>query len=127
MGIEERVIEEKAGGVVEKFRGIGPLGRQGAIGAEKLPDCEGGFSGGDGAFWQRVEKRGNAIDDLMAGGAKLIRRHGQRRFRLRGDFDLLHGAASKRILLDRWCAGIPDSCLAFEPPARFLAMGANEI
>lgn len=74
VAVEKRVIEEERCGAVEEGRGIGALFRERARGVEKVADGGGRFGGIDGAVWKRIEKRGDAIDELVAEGAELFGR-----------------------------------------------------
>ena len=78
MAVEERVIEEEVGGLVEELGGVGRLLRERAIGVEGVADRGGGFAGGDGEVGEGIEEVGDAIDDGVSEGLELLGRHGER-------------------------------------------------
>ena len=84
MAVEERVVEEEVGGVVEEVCGVGGLVWERALGVEGDADGGGGFAGGDGAVGEGVEEVGDAIDEGVAEGLELLGRHGEGRDALSG-------------------------------------------
>ena len=79
VAVEERVVEEEIGCLIEKRCGVGALLRDRAVGVEGLPDCSWCFGGSDEALRKRVQQRRDLVDELMSESLKLAGTHGERR------------------------------------------------